>query len=49
MRVWQLNTTIGQLRTWKRVKYNTTRVDEFGLVEDRRIVDDHLESHVSRH
>jgi len=48
MRVWQLDTTIGQLKTWKRVEYNTNRVDEFGLVEDGRIVDDHLESHVGR-
>jgi hypothetical protein len=34
MRVWELDTSIGSLRTWKRVEYATGKVDELVLIEN---------------
>lgn len=39
MRVWELDTSAGSLRTWKRVEYNRDRVDELVLVENGVVVD----------
>ncbi|KAK2805976.1 hypothetical protein FQN50_005991 [Emmonsiellopsis sp. PD_5] len=39
-RVWELDTTGGSLRTWKRVEYAVDRVDEMVLVEGGAVVDD---------
>lgn len=38
-RVWELNTSTGSLKTWKRVEYATDRVDELVLVESGAVVD----------
>ena len=38
-RVWELDTNVGSLRTWKRVEYALDRVDEVVLVEKGRVVD----------
>lgn len=39
MRVWELDTSIGSLKTWKRVEYAMDRVDELVLVESGAVVD----------
>jgi hypothetical protein len=39
MRVWELDTSIGRLKTWRRVEYVTDRVDELLLVESGAVVD----------
>ena len=38
MRVWELDTSIGSLKTWKRVEYAMDRVDELVLVESGAVV-----------
>jgi len=38
-RVWELDTSTGSLKTWKRVKYAPGRVDELVLVERGAVVD----------
>lgn len=38
-RVWELNTSAGDLKTWKRVEYAMDRVDELVLVESGAVVD----------
>lgn len=38
-RVWELDTSAGSLRTWKRVEYAMDRVDELVLVEGGAVVD----------
>lgn len=38
-RVWELDTSTGSLKTWKRVEYATDRVDELVLVECGAVVD----------
>lgn len=39
MRVWELNTSTGSLKTWKRVEYAMDAVDELVLVESGAVVD----------
>jgi hypothetical protein len=39
MRVWELDTSTGSLKTWKRVEYAMDRVDELVLVESGAVVD----------
>ncbi|WEW59281.1 hypothetical protein PRK78_004750 [Emydomyces testavorans] len=39
MRVWEVDTRTGSLKTWKRVEYATDRVDELVLVESGVVVD----------
>lgn len=39
MRVWELSTRTGSLKTWKRVEYDRNRVDELVLVESGAVVD----------
>lgn len=39
MRVWELDTSIRSLKTWKRVEYAMDRVDELVLVESGAVVD----------
>lgn len=39
MRVWELDTSTGSLKTWKRVEYAADRVDELVLVESGVVVD----------
>lgn len=39
MRVWELDTNTGGLKTWKRVEYAKDRVDELVLVERGAVVD----------
>ena len=39
MRVWELNTSTGSLKTWKRVEYAMDRVDELVLVESAAVTD----------
>lgn len=39
MRVWELDTNTGSLKTWKRVEYATDRVDELVLIENGAVVD----------
>ena len=39
MRVWELDTSTGSLKTWKRVEYDRDRVDELVLVENGAVVD----------
>jgi hypothetical protein len=39
MRVWQLDTNIGRLKTWKRVEYAKDRIDEVVLVESGAVID----------
>jgi hypothetical protein len=39
IRVWELNTNTGSLKTWKRVEYSMERVDELLLVENGAVVD----------
>jgi hypothetical protein len=39
MRVWELATNTGSLKTWKRVEYAIDRVDELMLVECGAVVD----------
>ena len=41
MRVWELDTSIGNLKTWKRVEYAMDRVDESVLVESGAVTDIH--------
>lgn len=38
MRVWELDTSTGSLKTWKRVEYAMDRVDELVLVESGSVV-----------
>ena len=38
-RVWELDTSTGSLKTWKRVEYAMDRVDELALVECGAVVD----------
>jgi hypothetical protein len=38
MRVWELDTSTGSLKTWKRVEYAVDRVDELVLVESGAVV-----------
>lgn len=38
-RVWELDTSTGSLKTWKRVEYAMDRVDELLLVESGKVVD----------
>ncbi|KAK4232971.1 Metallo-dependent phosphatase [Achaetomium macrosporum] len=38
-RVWELDTSTGSLKTWKRVEYAMDRVDELVLVESGAVVD----------
>lgn len=38
-RVWELDTSTGSLKTWKRVEYAVDRVDELVLVERGAVVD----------
>ena len=38
-RVWELDTSTGSLKTWKRIEYATDRVDELVLVESGAVVD----------
>lgn len=38
-RVWELDTSTGGLKTWKRVEYDVDRVDEMVLVESGAVVD----------
>lgn len=38
-RVWELDTSTGSLKTWKRVEYVKDRVDELVLVENGAVVD----------
>lgn len=40
MRVWELDTSTGCLKTWKQVEYATHRVDELVLVENGIVVDE---------
>lgn len=44
MRVWQINSNAGSLKTWKRVEYRVDRADELMLVENGRVVDDPREN-----
>ena len=39
MRVWEINTSTGSLKTWKQVEYATDRIDEVVLVESGAVVD----------
>lgn len=39
MRVWELDTSSGSLKTWKRVEYAADRIDEMVLVEGGAVVD----------
>lgn len=39
MRVWELDSNTGSLKTWKRVEYAMNRVDELVLVESGAVVD----------
>ena len=39
MRVWELDTSIGSLKTWKRIEYAMDRIDELLLVESGAVVD----------
>jgi len=39
MRVWELDTNTGGLKTWKRVEYAMDRVDELVLVENGAVID----------
>lgn len=48
MRVWQLDTSTGSLKTWKRVEYAANRVDEQVLVEHETVVDDPEEAYGGR-
>lgn len=43
MRVWELDTSNGSLKTWKRVEYAVDRVDELLLVGCEALVDIHAE------
>lgn len=43
MRVWELDTSIGNLKTWKRVEYAIDTVDELVLVEGGAVIDIHEE------
>lgn len=47
-RIWELGTSTGSLRTWKRVEYATDRVDELALLENGNVVDDHGEKQGSK-
>ncbi|KIW20354.1 hypothetical protein PV08_00929 [Exophiala spinifera] len=38
MRIWEIDTTTGSLKTWKRVEYVVDRVDELVLVENGVVV-----------
>lgn len=38
-RVWELDTNIGSLKTWKRVEYDEDRVDELLLAESGAVID----------
>jgi hypothetical protein len=37
-RIWELDTSTGSLKTWKRVEYATDKVDELLLIEDGGVV-----------
>lgn len=39
MRVWELDTTIGSLKTWMRVEYLMDRIDELQLVKSGAVID----------
>lgn len=47
-RVWELDTSSGSLRSWKRVEYAVDRVDEVVLVESGLVVDPAREEDKSR-
>ncbi|ERF72513.1 hypothetical protein EPUS_09040 [Endocarpon pusillum Z07020] len=38
MRVWEIDTSIGAIKTWKRVEYSKERIDELVLVENGAVV-----------
>lgn len=38
-RVWELDTKVGSIKTWKRLEYNKERVDELLLVQDGKVID----------
>jgi hypothetical protein len=38
MRVWELDTSTGSLKTWMRVEYATDRVDELVLAESGAVI-----------
>jgi hypothetical protein len=47
-RVWELDTSTGSLKTWKRVEYARNRVDELILVKGGAVVDPPGEEHNGR-
>lgn len=49
MRVWELDTSTGSLKTWKRVEYALDRVDELVLVQYGSVVDSSREEDVGRY
>jgi hypothetical protein len=38
MRVWEIDTNSGSLKTWKRVEYAMDRIDEVVLVESGAVI-----------
>ncbi|ROW12461.1 hypothetical protein VMCG_00509 [Cytospora schulzeri] len=48
MRVWELDTETGGIKTWKRVEYSGERIDEMVLVEAGAVVSPQLSSGVYR-
>ncbi|KFY85186.1 hypothetical protein V500_08638 [Pseudogymnoascus sp. VKM F-4518 (FW-2643)] len=48
MRVWELDTSTGSLRTWKRVEYDMDRADELVLVANGVVVDPSSDSDEDR-
>jgi hypothetical protein len=49
MRVWELDTSTGSLKTWKRVEYAMDRVDELVLVESGAVIDIPKEKKMKAH
>lgn len=47
-RVWELDTRIGNIKTWKRVEYSEERIDELVLVEAGTVVSSQTSSGVHR-
>lgn len=48
-RVWELDTTDGGLKTWRRVEYDTARIDELLLVKNGVVIDTGAGEDGSRH
>jgi hypothetical protein len=39
MRIFELDTRIGGIKTWKRVEYPRERVDEIDIVDSGKVID----------